>query len=315
MVGISLLKKRLIKTRKNPLVNALIKDYNLYIMILPVFIGFIVFKYLPIYGLQIAFKDYNIVEGYWGSPWVGLEHFMRFFKSYYFLRLVKNTFLLGIYSVLFGFWPPILLALLLNEVKNMNYKRVVQTISYLPHFIATVVIVGLMMELTKSEGVINGIIKSLGGQNILFFSDPSWFRPLYIISGIWQGIGWSSIIYLAALSGLDVNLYDAAYIDGANRFQRARYITIPGIAPTITILLILRLSHLLTVGFEKVFLMYNPSIYKTADVISTYVYRKGIIQMEYGFSTAVGLTNSVVSIILLITANKLAKTFGQQGLW
>jgi putative aldouronate transport system permease protein len=246
---------------------------------------------------------------------VGLKHFRLLFGSPYFYRIFRNTLLLGLFGLLWGFWPPIVLALLLNEVRSEGFKRTVQSVSYLPHFISTVIIVGMLFEFFASDGAVNQFLQSIGIPAQQFFIDPKWFRTLYISSGIWQGVGWGSIIYLASLAGIDVQLYEAAFAEGANRFQRMWHVTIPGILPAIIILFILNVRTIVTVGFEKVYLMYNPAIYETADVISTYVYRRGILNADYSYSTAVGLFSAVISFMIILAVNTMARKLGEISLW
>ena len=274
-----------------------------------------VFNYIPVYGIIVAFKRFDIVGGIWRSPWVGFHNFKLFFENPYFFRLIRNTFLLGFLSLVWGFWPPILLALLLNEVRLRTYKRVVQTFSYLPHFIAVVIIVGMLKEFFSYKGIINQLITALGGETINFFSKPEWFRPLYIGSGVWQGIGFGSIIYLAVLSGVNPELYECAQMEGANRFQQAIYITLPSILPTIMILLILNTTAIVNVGFEKVYLMYSPAIYETADVLATYTYRIGLEGGQVAFGSAVGLFNQVISLIFLVSVNAISRRLTDYSLW
>lgn len=250
-------------------------------MVLPAFVVVLIFSYLPMYGVLIAFKNFTIIKGVWGSPWVGFKWFKLFFDNPMWWRLMRNTVLLGFYSLLFGFPAPIILALLLNEIKFNPLKRTIQTISYLPHFISIVIIVGMLKELASLNGLFNNLIVRFGGESILFFSESEWFRPLYVVSGIWQNIGWGAIIYLAALSGIDPELYESAVIDGANRFRRAMHITIPSILPTISILFILRIGGILSADFQKVLLMYNALTFETADIIATFVYREGILNARY----------------------------------
>jgi putative aldouronate transport system permease protein len=296
--------------------RGLYKSRYLYIMIAPIMAYYIIFHYVPMYGAQIAFKDFNPFEGIWNSPWAGFKYFMQFFKSVYFWRLIRNTLTINIYGIIVGFPAPILLALLLNEVRNKIFKKSVQTIVYLPHFISTVVVVGMLVGfLSPRSGFINGIIKAFGAEPIHFLSEPGWFKSIYVWSGVWQEAGWGSIIYLAALTGIDPSLYEAAIVDGSTRWQRLIYITIPALIPTIVIMLILRMGGLLNVGFEKIMLMYNPITYETADVISTYVYRRGIQGAEYSFSTAVGLFNSVVNFIIIVTFNALSRKVSETSLW
>lgn len=291
------------------------KNWQLYLMVLPVVLFFAVFMYGPMYGAIIAFKDFLPKDGIWGSEWVGLKHFTRFFHSLYFLRVLKNTFLLSLYSLLWGFPAPILLALLLNELRHKVFKSVIQTVTYLPHFISMVVIIGLMREFTVSTGLFNDFLAALGLDRFPLMQLPSAFRTLYIASDIWQNVGWNSIIYLAALAGINPQLYEAARIDGANRLKQILHVTLPSIRGTIMIMLILRIGTMLTFGYEKIILMYDPSTYSVADVISSYVYRMGLQQMNYSYSTAVGLFNSVVNFVLLVSANKLSRVLTKSGLW
>nr|WP_248930795.1 ABC transporter permease subunit [Paenibacillus hamazuiensis] len=284
-------------------------------MMLPGFLYYIVFHYIPMYGATIAFKQFTPAAGIWDSPWVGFKHFQDFFKSYYFWRIIKNTLLINLYSLLFGFPAPILLALLLNEVRKMWFKKTVQTLTYLPHFVSVMIICGLIVDFTSKNGLINDIIVWFGGTRDNLLMKAELFRTIFVSSGIWQEIGWGSIIYLAALSGIDQELYDAANIDGAGRFRQILSVTLPGIMPTIIILLILRIGHMMDVGFEKIILLYNPSTYETADVISSFVYRKGIVDANYSYSSAIGLFNSLINFVLLIGANKLSKKFSDSSLW
>ena len=284
-------------------------------MALPV-VYLVIFHYVPMAGIVLAFQDYKMGRGVFGSDWVGFKWFIQFFESFYFWRLMRNTLLLSFYSIVFGFPVPIIFALMLNEMKVLPLKRVVQTVSYLPHFISLVIIVGMLVTfLSPNNGIINVVIKSLGGEPINFLGLQSWFRPLYIGSGIWQHFGFSSIIYLAAIAGISQELYDAAEVDGASRIQRIRFVTIPGMAPTIIILLILNLGRALAVDWEKVLLMYTPATYEVADVIATYVYRRGIIDSKYGFGSAVGLFANVINLIFLVIFNRLARRFTDTSLW
>lgn len=286
----------------------------IYIMLLPVVAYYAIFHYGPMYGVLIAFKDFNVADGIWGSKWVGFQHFIEFFKGFYFWRIIKNTLLISFYELIFAFPASIILALLLNEIRRMAFKRVVQTISYLPHFVSVVVVVGMMVDFFSRDGLVNNLLGAIGIAPIAFMQSSEWFRTLYIGSGIWQGIGWGSIIYLAAMSNIDPQLYEAAKIDGAGRFKQAMHITIPGIMPVIMILFILQMGSMLSVGFEKIILMYNPMTYETADVISTYVYRKGILEASFSFSAAVGLFNAVINFSLLILTNRLSRRVGT-SLW
>ncbi len=288
----------------------------LFIMLLPCLAYYFVFHYMPMYGVIIAFKKYDIAKGIMGSPWVGLTNFINFFQGPYAFRLIRNTLLLSLYNLIFYFPIPIIFALFLNEVTSKWFKKAVQTVSYLPHFISVVIVVGLLQSmLSPQTGIINKLITSLGGESINFFMKPEWFRTLYIGSSIWQEFGWGSIIYLSALSAVDTGLYEAAQLDGAGRFRCMWHITLPAISPTIVTLLILRVGNLLNVGYEKVIMMYNPGIYETADIISTYVYRVGLSQANYSFGTAVGLMNSIVSMVLILITNTVSKKLTDTSLW
>lgn len=287
----------------------------LYIMMLLPIIYYILFHYLPLYGVLIAFKDYKIAKGVWGSPWVGFKWFEKFLADPYFWKLVKNTLLLNIYGLLWGFPVPILLALMLNEVTNAKFKRAIQTVSYLPHFISTVVVCGMVMNFLSLDGIINQIIAAFGFDKIQFMVLPEWFRTIFTASGIWQTCGWTSIIYLSALTSVDQEILEAAMIDGANRFQRIKSVMLPSIAPTISIMLIMQIGRLMSLGYEKIILLYNGSTYETADVISTYVYRRGILSADFSYSTAVGLFQSVIGVILLVASNQISKKLSDSSLW
>ncbi|NMB95257.1 MAG: sugar ABC transporter permease [Clostridiaceae bacterium] len=304
---------------KKSLKSIIVKDFKknrmIYLMALPVLAYYVIFHYGPMYGVIIAFKDFTPAKKILGSPWVGFQWFRDFFSSYYFERLLRNTLLINILSLIFSFPAPIILALLLNELRNEKFKKTVQTISYLPHFISLVVICGMIVNFTSRNGIINDVIALFGGERTTMLLRPELFRPIYIISGIWQGVGWGSIIYLAALSGIDIELYQAAIIDGANRWKQVWHVTLPGILPTIVILLIMRVGSLMSVGYEKIILLYNSSIYETADVISTFVYRKGLLEANYSYSSAVGLFNSVINFILLIIANWFSRKVNETSLW
>ncbi|KGP78165.1 MULTISPECIES: ABC transporter permease [unclassified Paenibacillus] len=304
------------KKRRRQKWNPILRNWQLYLLISPVVAYYIVFQYLPMYGIQIAFKDFIATKGIWGSPWVGFEHFERFFHSYFFWRLIKNTLGLGLYSLAVGFPVPIILALLMNEVRAEKFKKFVQTITYAPHFLSTVVVVGMMMMfLSPRYGIINHFIGMFGGTPINFLSEPSWFKTLFVMSDVWQTMGWSSIIYLAALAGVDSQLHEAARVDGATRLQRIWHINIPSIMPTIIILFILNIGSIMGIGFEKVLLMQNTLNLETSDIISTYVYRSGIQDAEYSFSAAIGLFNSIINFILLVTVNQISKRMSETSLW
>ncbi|PYI51519.1 ABC transporter permease [Paenibacillus flagellatus] len=287
----------------------------IYLLALPVVLYYAVFHYGPMYGLLIAFKDYSIPDGVWGSKWVGFDHFRNFFESYYFWRLLRNTVLINVYELLFAFPAPIILALLLNEIRGGLFKRAVQTISYLPHFISIVVVVGILFDFLARDGLVNQILAFFGIESIQFMKEPGWFRTLFVGSGIWQGVGWGSIIYLAAIATIDPTLYEAAKMDGAGRWKQMLHITLPGMMPTIVIIFILNMGSMMSVGSEKVLLMYSPLTYETADVISTFVYRRGVLETDYGFTAAVGLFNSVVSFVLLMLSNAISKRVSEHHLW
>lgn len=296
-----------------------LKKYSgAYVLVIPVVIFYILFCYKPMYGLLIAFKNFRPGLGIWKSPWAGdfgFEHFLDFFHSYYFGRVLKNTLIISFTTILVSFPAPIIFALLLNEVKNQKFKRVVQTISYLPHFISMVIVCSMVTMFTSNTGVITYLLSLFGYPEISLLSRPENFVPIYVISGIWQELGWSAIIYIAALAGVDQELYEAAKIDGAGRWQQTIHVTLPGISNTIIIMFILRMGNVMSVGHEKIILLYNPGIYDTADVISTFVYRKGLVEDQYSYSSAVGLFNSVINFITVLVFNKLSKKFSEVSLW
>ncbi|MFD0616583.1 ABC transporter permease [Paenibacillus sp. GCM10027629] len=287
----------------------------LFLMVLPGFLIVLVFSYFPMYGIQIAFKKYSAARGIWDSNWVGFKYFVQFFKDPTALRVLKNTLLLGLYSLLWSFPAPIILALLFNELKNSVFKKVVQTISYLPHFISTVIIVGMIRTFAEREGVFNKIASWFGVDPIVFLSEPSWFRTIFIGSGIWQGIGFGTILYLAALSGVDPTLHDVASIDGASRWKKVLHINWPHIKPTTIILLIFSISGILGTDFQKVLLLYNPDTYEVADVIGTYLYREGIMGARFEYTTAIGLFMSIVAFILLVGANMISRKVSETSIW
>jgi putative aldouronate transport system permease protein len=302
--------------RRVTLGKRILKTWQLQLIALPVLAYFILFAYVPMYGILLAFKDYVSSKGIWGSPWVGFAHFQRFFKAYYFWQLIRNTVGLSLYSLIAGFPLPIIFALMLNELRNEKYKKVIQTISYAPHFISTVVIVGLVTAmLSPYNGVVNILLKSLGMEPIYFMGSAKWFPTIYVLSGVWQELGFSSIIYFAALSGVNYELHEAALIDGATKLQRIWHINLPAIKPTIVILLIFSVGGLMGVGFEKVYLMQNALNKETADIIATYVYQVGLLQARYDHTTAIGLFNSLINFALLAGVNFIAKKVGEVSLW
>lgn len=291
------------------------KSRQYYLLILPALLYVLIFSYGPMYGLQIAFKNYKVSLGIAGSNWVGLRNFMDFFTGYQFWKLIRNTLTISLYSLLVGFPIPIILALILNELKG-NFKRVTQTVLYAPHFISTVVLIGMINILfSPSMGVVNTVIEAFGGESIYFIGIEKYFRHMYVWSGVWQGMGWSAIIYIAALAGVDPSLHEAAEIDGATRMQRIRYINIPCILPTVIIMLILQLGSIISVGYEKVYLLQNDLNLEVSEVISTYVYKRGIINTSYSYSAAVGLFNNVVNVTMLLIANKISGKVSETSLF
>ncbi|MCI9625439.1 MAG: sugar ABC transporter permease [Clostridia bacterium] len=303
------------RQKKPRLLRELAKNKYIYIMLVPFLLFYIIFMYGPMYGAMIAFKDFTPKLGILGSPWVGIKHFEAFFGSIYFWRLLRNTISISLQTLVFGFPAPIILALLLNEVRQAWFKKTVQTISYMPHFISLVVVCGIIKIFTGSEGIINDFMVQFGQERRDLLLDPALFQPIYVISDIWQKIGWESIIYLAALSGVDQELYEAARIDGAGKWRQLLSVTLPCILPTIVVMLILRVGSMMNIGFEKIILLYNGNTYETADVISSYVYRKGIQEFSYSFSTAVGLFNSVINFFLVLSANTISKKVNDTSLW
>ena len=291
-------------------------NWQLYLMVIPALTYFIIFAYGPMYGVQIAFKDYIATKGIWGSPWVGFKHFERFFNGYYAGRLIGNTLKINILSLIFGFPLPIIFALMLNEIGHTGYKKVIQTVSYAPHFISTVVVVSMItLFLSPSNGVVNKLIEACGGDAVYFLGEPKYFIPVYIISNVWQSLGWSSIIYISALSNVSNEVMDAEYIDGASRFKRILHVSLPCIMPTIIIMLINQVGHIMSVGFEKVLLLQNNLNMSASDVIATYTYRCGLVGGEYSYSAAIGLFNSIINFILIITVNKISKKYSETSLW
>ena len=301
---------------KKSLWKRAVEQRYLLLLLLPGLIYYIIFRYIPMYGLIISFKNYDFMSGIAGSKWVGLKYFKEFFESPYVWRIIRNTFTVSFSNLLFGFPMPIIFALLLNELKSARLKKLTQTVSYLPYFLSTVVVIGLLQQIVSpTSGIINAIRNKMGLESINFFMIKEYFVPMYVITDIWQTMGYNAIIYISALSGIDAALYEAAKIDGAGRFRCLWSITIPMLIPTISILLILRLGHLMDVGYEKVLLMYNPSIYETADIISTFVYRNGIQSANYSFASAVGLMNSLVAVVLILLSNALSNKLTGDGLW
>ncbi len=304
---------------KRGLREQIVLDYkkNKYIlfMAIPVFLWFVIFCYLPIFGIIIAFKDYSPGLGVIASPWAGLRHFKDFLSSTYTLRIFKNTLLLNLYGLLWGFPAPIILALLLNEIRCKSFKVGVQILSYMPYFISMVVVCGIVVNFTASGGLISRLAAHFIGEEVNLLLYPRYYRSIYIASDLWQQVGWGSIIYMAALAGIDQSLYEAATIDGAGRLKQTWYVTIPGIMPTIIVLLIMRMGQVLNSGFEKTILLYNESTYDVADTIGSYTYRRGMVESNYSFSSAVGLFNSVINMLFLVAANKISRRVTESSLW
>ena len=288
--------------------------YLYLLLALPV-VYFVLFKYFAMFWLVIAFQKYNAFQGIWGSTWVGFKYFEAFIRDPYFWNLLRNTIVLNLWMLVFFFPTPVILSLMINDVRSQRFKKFTQSVTYLPYFLSTVVVCGFIFNLLAMDGPINGWIKSLGGTPAAFMVQPEWFRPIYIISEIWQFTGWGSIIYLAALSGIDPQLYEAAAIDGASRWKQLLKISVPSIAPVISIQFLLTVGRLLTVGYQKILLLYNGATYSTADVISTYVYRRGLLNADYSYGAAISIFQAVVALALVVGSNKLAKKIGQTSLW
>jgi len=304
------------QAKKDSIWKRILACRELYLMLLLPVIWYILFLYTPMYGILIAFKDYRAARGIWGSEWIGLEHFKRFFSSFYFGRIVGNTLTINILSLLFGFPFPIFLALLLGELRNGKFRKVLQNVAYIPHFLSAVIVVSIMqLILNPNTGVYNMIRQWFGLPVTNYFASVGAFKPMYIISGIWQNMGWDAILYIAALAGIDTTLYEAASIDGAGRLQKIWHISLPGISSTITIMLLLRCGQIMNIGYEKVLLMQNSLNQASSDVISTYVYRVGILEGNFDYSTAISLFNSVCNILLLLLANAIAKRVNGTSLW
>lgn len=292
------------------------RDRQLLILFIPCFLFYLIFRYGPMFGLVIAFKDYNVFEGIFGSDWVGLKHFSKFFSSDDFILLFKNTLLLGLYALIFSFPMPIIFALLLNEMKVKWFKKTIQTVSYLPAFLSVVVISSMIIDiLSPGNGLINKLIAALGFEKIYFLILPEWFRTIYVSSDIWTMMGYEAILYMAAIAGINPTLYEAAKVDGSNRWRNMWHITIPSIMPTILIMFILKTGSMIRIGYEKVLLLYTPTTYEVADVFSTFVYRKGLLETNYSYAAAVGMFEALIAMIMLLLANFISKRLGGKGLW
>ena len=306
-----------LRARKRHMRWKMVKQHwPLYLFLLPTVVYFLLFRFYPLYGLQLAFKNYRILDGIGGSPWVGLDNFRRFFSTADFGKLMWNTLGVSVFTLVFTFPLPIILALLLNQLPSLKYKKLVQTTVYAPHFISTVVMVGMIFLFTSpSSGVINKIIEAAGGKAVHFTAEPSWFVPLYVISEVWQSTGWGSILYLAALAGVSPELHEAALVDGANKFQRVWHIDIPGILPTIVIMMILNAGKIMNVGFEKAYLMQTSLNIRASEIIATYVYKRGVLKSQIRLATAVGLFDSVVNMILVVTVNWISRKVTDSSLF
>lgn len=302
--------------KKPGLLKSYWKYRSLVLLFLPAVVYYALFKYLPIYGVQIAFKKYMFLKGIWGSPWVGFQNFEKLLGMASFWEVLRNTFIISGLKLLFGFPAPILLALLLNELRGVGFKRVVQTISYLPHFLSWVILSGIFIQfLSPSIGPINIAIKAMGGKPIYFLGSESWFRPVLVFTHVWKSVGWGTIVYLAALTGINPEFYEAAHIDGATRWQCMRYITLPSLAPVITIMLIFAVGGVIEDDFSQIYNMYNEAVYSVGDVISTYTYRRGLVKMDYGFASAVDLFKNLVALVLIVVANTVANRVNEYGIW
>ncbi|MGN7170756.1 ABC transporter permease [Paenibacillus cellulositrophicus] len=301
--------------KHNGWVRAIRMDWMLYLFLMPGVLYFIIFKYLPMYGVIIAFQDYTPFKGISGSEFVGFEHFRKFFEDSEFLIVLRNTLLISLYKLLFGFPVPILLALMLNEARVRWFNKTAQTLFYIPHFFSWVIFGGIVLQSLSSTGIINTIIEWFGGQPIIFMKESGYFRTILVVSDIIKESGWASIVYLAAIAGVDPSLYEAAKMDGAKKWQQIRHITLPGIQSTIIVLFILQLGNILELGVQQVFMLYNPLVYNVGDIIDTYVYRVGLTQQKYSFATAVGLFQSTVGLVLIYAANFVTKRMGKGGLW
>ena len=292
------------------------KDVSLYFLLIPPLVFMIIFKFLPLTWITMAFKDYNIFRGLGESPWVGLKHFSKLFRSDEFFLVFRNTLVINIYRIVFLFPAPIIVALLLNEVGALVFKRVIQTIIYIPHFLSWVIISAIFIQILSVDGgLVNQLISSFGLKPVSFLMDKRYFRGILVFTAGWKDVGWNTIIYLAAITSIDPNLYEAAMVEGAGRFRKMWYITLPGIASTVVVLLLLRMGQILSSNVDQILMLYNPLVYEVGDVLGTYVYRVGLGKMEYSFGTAVGLFNSVIGFALLLGANALTRKLGERSIW
>ena len=304
------------ESRLMRIVYHLRREWQIYLMLIPTLVWFIVFLYKPMYGLQIAFKDYSIFKGVANSPWIGWEHFTYLFDNDQFIRAVWNTIKISALNLIFGFPAPIILALMFNEILHATYKRTAQTIVYLPHFISSVIIAGIVITaFSPSVGIVNTVLGWLGFDPVYFLTKPEWFRPIFVGTGIWQEAGFGSIVFLAAIAGVNPSLYESAVVDGANRWQMIWKITLPSILPTIIIMLIIRIGNIMEVSFELIILLYQPATYETADVVNTFIYRQGLQSGQYDFAAAAGLFNAVVAFVLVMAANSISRRYSRTSLW
>lgn len=309
------------ESRREAFVSYMKRYYGLYLLLIPGIIFILIFSYAPMYGITLAFKDYNLFNGssplnsVFSSPWVGLENFRELFRDPYFYKVLGNTLIISVYKIVFLFPIPIIIAILLNEVGHTLYKRSLQTVLYLPHFISWTVVGGLFLTLLGSTGIVNSILKGFGIHQVNFLMSNSLFRGVLVFSSGWKEVGWSTIIFLAAITGIDMEQYEAAKVDGANKLRQIWNITIPGIATTIVLMLLLKIAYIMDAGFEQIFVMYNPMVFDSSDIIGTYVYRTGLGQLNFSYGTAVGLFNSVVGFVLLVSCNKLCRKYLKMGIW
>ncbi len=314
--SVSVMSQNSITSKNRGIWNYILRKRYLYLMLIPAIIYFIIFNYAPMYGILIAFKDFSFKKGIWGSDWIGIENFRYMFQLDNFYTVFKNSILLSLLRILFTFPIPILLALLLNDIKSSKYQKVMQTLFYLPHFVSWVVIGGILINfLSPVSGIINILIQSLGGEPIFFLAENKYFKPIVILTSIWKDSGWGTIIYLAAITGISSDLYEAAKIDGANKLKCLRYITLPSIKSTVVIMLILRLGSIMNNGFEQIFILQNSKNLGVSEVFETYTYRLGLLGGRYSFATTVGLFTSVIGIVFLLVSNKIANKMGEEGIW
>lgn len=303
------------RTRLQLLTDNVRKYPSAYVLLIPGLLFFFIFRYIPMYGIIISFKDYNFMKGIFGSDWVGFRHFRLLFSSPEFFRVFRNTMLINIYKLIFFFPVPIILALLLNEIISLTAKRTVQTIVYFPHFLSWVVVGGLTLQFFGAGGIFSDLLVRFGGEPTDFVTNVRTFRGILVVTAIWKEAGWGSILFLAALSAIDPQLYEAAYVDGANRWQQTIHVSIPGILTMIFVVLILRIGRMMTIGFEQIFVLYSPLVYETGDVFGTYIYRTGLLAGRFSYATAVGLFRSVVSLVLVYASNRAANALGGRGIW